>query len=253
MGHTNGLVALSTGLDVELVWLHEILAEVEALVVREGSGIEKIEDLRGKTVATVFASTSHYSLLSTLREAGIEDEVTLLDMQTPDIVAAWQRGDVDAAYTWQPSLGELMKEGKVLITSREVAERGNITANILMARKSFAHAHPEHVVTLLSCLRQAGDLYRQTPESAADYLKEELVLPKEELLFQMSGSRWLTPEEEISAPILGTEAEPGDFVQTLKDTADFLNQYHYIEIVLSYDEIEKYVNSSYIETMLLGE
>lgn len=35
----------------------------EALVVRNGSGIDKPQDLIGKTIATPFVSTSHYSLL----------------------------------------------------------------------------------------------------------------------------------------------------------------------------------------------
>ena len=109
MGNTNGIIALSRGLDVELIWLHEILGEIEALAVRKDSGIEKVEDLAGKSIATTFASTSHYSLLQVLNEAGIADQVQLLDMQTVDIVAAWERGDIDAAYTWQPSLGSLLK------------------------------------------------------------------------------------------------------------------------------------------------
>lgn len=37
MGHTNGVVSLSRDLDVELIWLHQILGE---LVVRNDSGIE---------------------------------------------------------------------------------------------------------------------------------------------------------------------------------------------------------------------
>lgn len=39
----------------------------EALVVRNGSGIGKPEDLAGKTIATPFVSTSHYSLLGALK------------------------------------------------------------------------------------------------------------------------------------------------------------------------------------------
>ena len=117
MGNTNAIVALSRGLDVELIWIHEVLGDIEALAVKNGSNINKVEDLAGKKIATPFASTSHYSLLNALKIAGIEDKVQLLDMQTADIVAAWERGDIEAAYTWQPSLGELLKTGKTIITS----------------------------------------------------------------------------------------------------------------------------------------
>lgn len=77
MGHTNGVVALARNIDVELIWLHQILGETEGLAVRNESGIEEIADLKGKKIATTFASTSHYSLLQILKEEGIEDEVEL--------------------------------------------------------------------------------------------------------------------------------------------------------------------------------
>jgi len=63
-------------INVELIWIHEILGDVEALVARDDSGIETIEDLRGKRIATTFASTSHLSLLTILQNANLEDEVT---------------------------------------------------------------------------------------------------------------------------------------------------------------------------------
>src|SRR5574344_1131044 len=47
MGITNGVVALSKGLDVELIWLHELLGTNEALVVKENRRINSIEELKG--------------------------------------------------------------------------------------------------------------------------------------------------------------------------------------------------------------
>lgn len=38
--------------------------------MRNGSGIDKPEDLIGKTIATPFVSTSHYSLLGALKHWG---------------------------------------------------------------------------------------------------------------------------------------------------------------------------------------
>ena len=40
--------------------------------MRNGSGIEKPEDLVGKTVAVPFVSTTHYSLLAALKHWGID-------------------------------------------------------------------------------------------------------------------------------------------------------------------------------------
>ncbi|MGZ7226651.1 MetQ/NlpA family ABC transporter substrate-binding protein, partial [Streptococcus pyogenes] len=58
MGVTNGVVALSKGLDVELIWLHELLGTNEALVTRKQEDLKDLHQLSGKTIATTFASTS---------------------------------------------------------------------------------------------------------------------------------------------------------------------------------------------------
>ncbi|WP_164674278.1 ABC transporter substrate-binding protein, partial [Pseudomonas viridiflava] len=44
----------------------------EALVVRNGSHIDAPKDLIGKTIATPFVSTSHYSLLGALKHWGLD-------------------------------------------------------------------------------------------------------------------------------------------------------------------------------------
>ena len=67
----------------------------------------------GKRVATPFASTAHYSLLAALEQNGLSrHDVQLVDLQPQASLAAWERGDIDAVYTWLPTLDELRKNGK---------------------------------------------------------------------------------------------------------------------------------------------
>ena len=78
----------------------------EALVVRNGSGIGKPEDLAGKTIATPFVSTSHYSLLGALKHWQIDpSKVKIVNLNPAEIAAAWRRGDIDGAFVWAPALG----------------------------------------------------------------------------------------------------------------------------------------------------
>ncbi|EOD01225.1 aliphatic sulfonate ABC transporter substrate-binding protein [Caldisalinibacter kiritimatiensis] len=250
MGNINSIVSLTMDLDVELIWIHEILGEIEALAVKNGSEIEKIEDLAGKKVATPFASTSHYILLNVLKDAGIENEVELLDMKTPEIVAAWERGDIQAAYTWQPSLGELLKDGKILISSEDMVKKGYITANVEVVRKEFANKYPELVADFIACLTEAADIYRQNPEKAAAIIADELEITAEDALLQMQGSTWLTPEELLEESYIGTSKAPGAFATIMKDTADFLKNQGFIDNSPSQEEFNKYINSIYIEKYL---
>lgn len=250
MGNVNAVVALARELDAEMIWIHEVLGEIEGLAVKNGSGIESVQDLAGKKIATPFASTCHYVLLNLLEEEGLQDEVQLLDMKTTEIVAAWERGDIDAAYTWQPSLGEILKTGKVLISSAEMAEKGYITANVDIVRKGFSSQYPDLVVDFIQMLSEAGDIYRNDPDKAAEIVSEELEIPKEEALKQMQGSLWVTAEDLLGDAYFGTSENPGKFAEIMKDTGDFLVEQKSIDTSPTQEKFNEFVNPKYIEMYL---
>ncbi len=56
--------AASQGQDIKLFWILDDIADAEALIVRNGSGINSVKDLKGKKVATPFVSTAHYQLMA---------------------------------------------------------------------------------------------------------------------------------------------------------------------------------------------
>ncbi|MGM0409368.1 MAG: ABC transporter substrate-binding protein [Bacillota bacterium] len=251
MGNINSVTALSRDLGVELIWIHEILGEIEALAVREGSGINEISDLAGKRVAVPFASTCHYVLLNAIKEAGISGEVQLLDMKTSEIVAAWQRGDINAAYTWQPSLGKLYEDNGVpLITSEEMAEKGYVTANVDVVKKDFADKYPELVTDFVTLLAKAGDIYRNDPEKGAEIVSQKLSITADEALNQMQGSTWHTREELLSERFFGSSDNPGEFAKIMKETADFLVEQDSLDYAPTQEEFNEYVNPEFIEKSL---
>jgi taurine transport system substrate-binding protein len=88
----------SRGLDIQTILVADLIGDAEALVVRNGAGIAKPEDLVGKKVAVPFVSTTHYSLIAALKHWDIDPKkVEILNLRPPEIAAAWQRGDIDAA------------------------------------------------------------------------------------------------------------------------------------------------------------
>ena len=74
-------------MDVELFWILEDIASAEALVARNGSGVNTIADLKGKKIATPFVSTSHFQLAATrCSKAGLKPtDVQILNMRPPEI------------------------------------------------------------------------------------------------------------------------------------------------------------------------
>lgn len=250
MGYTNGVVACATELPVKLIWIHEVLGENEALVAQNELGAVSVEDLKGKKIATPFSSTSHLSLLKALEEAGIEKDVTILDMETAEIVAAWERGDIDAAYTWEPTLSKIKETGNVLIDSRELAEKGYMTVNIDLVHEDFAEKYPDLVKDYLLALNDAVELYKKAPEEAAQAAAEALEISEEEALEQMKATQWLTLEEQISENYLGTSDKPGKFHDVFLDTAIFLKDQGSIKRVPDEKEVHDFISSKYVELAL---
>src|SRR6476620_7377154 len=158
--------AISQGMDVELFWILEDIAAAEALVARNGSGVNTVVDLKGKKIGTPFVSTSHFQLLYAMNQAGLKaTDAQVLNMRPPEVAAAWTRGDIDATFIWDPVLTNVKKNGKVLMTSGDICKKGACTFDGLVVSKKFAQENPDFMVALVKALAKADADYRGNPKA----------------------------------------------------------------------------------------
>lgn len=216
--------AASRELPIETIFIASQIGESEALVVRNGAGIAKPEDLLGKKIAVPFVSTTHYSLLAALKHWNIDaSKVQILNTRPPEIAAAWARGDIDAAYVWDPALGKIKESGQVLVTSTEVGKWGAPTFDAYIARTEFAKAHPDVVTAFVKVTGEAYAAYNRDPKAwtadAANLKKvSQLSGAKvEELPALLAGNHFPLLQEQASAELLG-----GGTVTAITKTAAFL-------------------------------
>ena len=156
VGSTGIATAISQGMDVELFWILEDIASAEALVARNGSGVNSVADLKGKKVGTPFVSTSHFQLLYALQKAGLKaSDVQALNVRPPEIAAAWGRGDIDATFIWDPVLSNVKKMGKVLTTSGDICKQGACTFDGLIVTRTFAKENPEFMTAPVKAVAKA--------------------------------------------------------------------------------------------------
>jgi taurine transport system substrate-binding protein len=223
-----GSVPVSTGiaqdLPYQVYFIHDVIGDNEALAVTSASGIASMADLPGKKIAVPFGSTTHFSLLSALKQEGIEStDVQILDMQPQDMLAAWQRGDIDGGFVWHPTLSKMMEaDGNVLVTAKQLAETGIITADLGVVNKDFAAEYPDFLAGYVAALDEAVQLYRDDPKAASEAISAEIGLSPEESLKVMDELVWLSAEEQASEKYLGTPDAPGAMSQVLKDSAEFM-------------------------------
>ncbi|OBF58437.1 glycine betaine ABC transporter substrate-binding protein [Mycolicibacterium monacense] len=207
----------------KVAFVLDVAGDNEALVARNGSGVNTIADLRGKRVGTPFASTAHYSLLAALDQNGLSpNDVQLVDLQPQAILAAFDRGDIDAGYSWLPTLDQLRRNGKDLITSRQLARDGKPTLDLAVVADEFAEAHPDVVDIWRQQEARALTVIKDDPDAAAKAIAAEIGLTPEEVAGQLTQGVYLTPAEVASPEWLGSEGAPGNIAVNLESASQFL-------------------------------
>ncbi|MFH9656928.1 ABC transporter substrate-binding protein [Streptomyces sp. NPDC017248] len=224
----------------KVAWILDVAGENEALVARKGAGVLEVAGLKGKTVATPFASTSHYSLLAALDTAGLKtSDVKLVDLQPQAILAAWQRGDIDAAYVWLPTLDELRRTGTQLTSSRRIGAAGKPTLDLAVVSDELIARDPKAIDAWRAAEAQALRLLKSDPDGSVKAVAAELGISAADAKAQLDQGVFLTPEQVVSADWLGTDGAPGKLLSYVTDTARFLAGQKQIDAAPAEDAVRK--------------
>jgi taurine transport system substrate-binding protein len=174
VGSSPATAAAAQGLDVEVIWILDDINNAEQLAVSTKSGVTDLAGVKGKKIATPFVSTSHYQLTYALDKAGIKPgDLQVINLRPPEILAAWERGDIDGAFVWDPVLAKIKASGgKAILSSADVAKQGAPTFDAIIVNRAWAEKNKDFVVALLKAIDKADADYRAnaakyTPDSDA--------------------------------------------------------------------------------------
>ena len=218
--------AASQGQDIKAFWVSADIADAEALVARNGSGVNSLKDLKGKRVGVPFVSTAHYQLMAALKHDGVAGkDLNVMNMRPPEIAAAWERGDIDATFVWDPVLSKVKAKGKVIATSGSVGKMGFPTFEAIAVNAKWAAENEAFMVAFVKALNRATEQTRAqlkgwTPDSApikaiAKWTKAD---PKD-VPAAMALYRFPTAQEQLSAQWL-----QGGVAKAMGGTAEFLKE-----------------------------
>lgn len=243
--------AVSRGVEVELFWILDDINEAEALVVRNGAGIAKPADLRGKKLGVPFVSTTHFHTMFALEQWGIKpSEVQLLNMQPNQIAAAWERGDIDAAFVWDPALARIKQDGKVLVTSGELSKKGKATFDGVVVQRDWGRQNADFMAKLVKVLAEADAALRSNPQQwGPDSAPAKAIAGKiggtpAEAAAAVKLYAYPSADQQASAAWLGGGRE-GGASRALRATAEFLKDQRRIDAVLP--DYSVFVTSKFVE------
>lgn len=121
VGDSPPVFAQAAGKDIVYVGAEPPKPDTSALLVREGSPLKTLAELKGKRIALQKGSSAHFLLVQAVKAAGLKwSDIQPVYLAPADARAAFERGAVDAWSIWDPYYAAAEIDGKArpLVTSR---------------------------------------------------------------------------------------------------------------------------------------
>ncbi|HMZ08874.1 MAG TPA: ABC transporter substrate-binding protein, partial [Anaerolineales bacterium] len=231
----------STGRDVRVVLLTDYSFGGDGLVAR--SGIETLEDLRGKKIGVEIGTVGHLSLLKILKLAGFDiEDVSVISIPAWEIQQAMINGEIDAGVTWEPYLTSTANTmgGKVLITSRDYPETIITTMTI---DAEIIKTRPEDVQKVVAAYFEAVEYMKQNPQDAYERMGLAEGVSASEFESHVNGIQYLDLASNLD--LFGKDGEGRAYTQT-ELISNFLFDQHVIDTL---PDIRQLLQPDFIRAM----
>jgi len=177
IGSTAGAAALIARINGNPIKAVGVFSRPEwtALVTRADSGVTKVADLKGKTVAVTRGTDPHIFLVRSLDSVGLtEKDVKLVLLQHADGKTALLRKDVQAWAGLDPIMAQAEVEEGAKLFFRKAEDN---TWGVLNAREEFAQQNPLIVARVLKVYEEARQWALKNPDELKKLLVAETKLP----------------------------------------------------------------------------
>lgn len=246
LGSSPLAIGASQGVEYQLFMIAQGLGTAESLIAKADSGIAKLEDVKGKRIAVPVGSTAHYSLMGALTHVGIaETDVTIINLPADQIAAAWDSGQVDAAFIWEPVQNQILQTGTFIVGADQTAAWGFPTFDGWVVNTEFAAANADAMVAFAKTMNEANMAYLADPaawtadSTAVKTIAEITGAAPDQVPNILKGFTFIPLADQMAPSWLGGAAA------NMKTTADFLVKAGRIDAAV--DDYAPFVNTAIAE------
>lgn len=158
-------------------------APLEEFYVRADSGIESIEDLKGKTIAiNLVKSSFHYTWLMALENAGMSaDDVTFVNLPFDQQEGALMRGDVDAIGLMQPYSPSARNNSELKQLYTAVDAFGERQFCEIFVNSVWAENNPEEAKAFVRGIVKATEWIKDNQQEAKEIISKYTGVPVDKI------------------------------------------------------------------------
>jgi ABC-type nitrate/sulfonate/bicarbonate transport system substrate-binding protein len=192
-------------------------AVLGAIVARPGSGVNKVEDLKGRKVAAVVGTSTFFDIRAlTLKGYGFDlqkDTQIVTATAPPDMVTLLSKGDVDAIIAWQPITDQVVLRGQGVYLAKQIDLWRKATGRptgfpvhvCYLVHNDFLGKSPAIARDLNEAQKDAVEIWYNRPERAVEIVADVTKLPPrrhqgrlQETVKMLSG----LPDEQVDTLIV---------------------------------------------------
>lgn len=188
---------LAEGIKLKVVLANDNSSGNDACVCKKE--FTSIKSLKGKTVATELGTVDHFLLLQALARAGMtEKDIVFKNMTVPDAAAAFRQGKLDAAVIWQPSLNDVMKEGKanLLFTSKDLP---GLIPDLLVFQESVAKSREADIQKVVAAWFEVVEFIKTHEDEAVAIMAKVVEQKPEDYKAFLPGTKFFDQKANIKA------------------------------------------------------
>lgn len=181
-----------SGVAIKIILVADISHGADAIIARPP--IVSMAQLKGKRIGVENSALGAYVLSRALAKHGMTPaDVSQVSLTVDETVEYFGRGDVDAVVSFEPFKSQLLRQnGRKIFDSSQIPDE---IFDVLVARETFASAHPEVLRAVVAGWLAGGDLVRRRVPAALAEMEDRLKLSSAELSRALAEIRLPTAEE----------------------------------------------------------
>jgi NitT/TauT family transport system substrate-binding protein len=214
---------------------YNLRGSLNQVVVPPSSPAHTLSDLRGKVISTSLGSAAHGMVANAVSRSGMSlSDVQLLNQDPPVGASALENNQVAALaqFVPWPQLMVFRNQGRLIYDGGA----NNVpTFHAVVARQSYAQAHPEVMRAFLESVRDTSDYINQHPLAAAQRVGEITGIAPEVTYLYNGPNGLVTFDPTIKQPLVDAMTADLPFLKDIGsvrklDLGQFLNDSYLHEV-----------------------